>query len=74
MEFEPILSGSMVEKTKCFYPNEVDIVCSFIHTESLKVRELNAFITLEETEETNWTSRLRCKQNCSGTHGSKSIP
>ena len=56
LEFEPIISGSMLEKTKCFYPNEVDIVCLFIHTESLQVREKDPFVTLEETKETDWTS------------------
>ena len=56
MEFEPIISGSMVEKTKCFYPNEVDIMCQFLHTESLKIRQINTFVEFEETGETDWTS------------------
>ena len=35
MAFVPILSGSMREGTKCYAPNEVDMICRFINTDGL---------------------------------------
>ena len=32
MQFEPQLSGSIRERTKCYFPDECDVLCRFLHS------------------------------------------
>ena len=36
MQFEPQLSGSILEQTKCYFPDECDVLCRFLHSSILK--------------------------------------
>ena len=36
MQFEPQLSGSILEKTKCYFPDECDVLCRLSHSNIVK--------------------------------------